>query len=79
MSWTLNDSIVSTTPTYVDMTAGDKHYIANIQPFSAVRALRTTHGVSRVKIKTDPDAIIKVYGEEYSTIEAHFGVEVMVP
>ena len=79
VSWALNDSIVSTTPTYVDMTAGDKHYIANIQPFSAVRALRTTPGVSRIKIKTDADAIIKVCGEEYSTIEANFGVEVMVP
>lgn len=79
VSWTLNDSIVSTTPIYVDMTAGDKHYIANIQPFSAVRALRTTPGVSRIKIKTDADATIKVCDEIYSTIEANFGVEVMVP
>ena len=79
VNWTLNGVEVSTDPTYVDMTAGDKHYIANIQPFSAVRALRTAPGVSRIKIKTDADAIIKVCGEIYSTIEAHFGVEVMVP
>ena len=79
VSWTLNDSIVSTTPTYVDMTEGNKHYIANIQPFSAVKLVRTTAGEARVGIKTDASATITVGGEVYSSVQANMAVEVIIP
>ena len=31
VSWTVNDEVVATTPTFVDYTGGDKHYVANFE------------------------------------------------
>ena len=32
MNWTVDGEVVATTLTFVDMTAGDKHYVANFEP-----------------------------------------------
>ena len=79
VNWTLNDEVVSTNSTLVDMTAGNKHYVANILPYSIVGIAKTTADEANVYITTDTPATIKVGEDIYTTEDGHMTVKLVIP